>query len=515
MPKEPLPMRKIRSVLELHNEGVSIRKIARALDLKRSTVSDYLARAVAAQVTWPLSDEWTEDDLHQALFGPSYGTAQRPFPDYSYINKELRRKGVTLQLLHDEYLLTHPDGYQYSQYCELYRRWRKTLNVSMRQTHRAGEKLFVDFAGQTIPVHDLAGGVTHVQLFVAVMGATNYTYAEAVATQTLPDWIDVHCNTLEYLGGVPALTICDNLRSGVTTACWYEPLLNATYEDWSRHYGTCVMAARPGKPKDKAKVENGVLVAERWLLAALRNHTFFSLAELNAAIRPLLERLNNRPFKKLPGSRASLFEELDMPALKPLRTDRYEFAEWRRAKVSIDYHVALHLGDRRYHYYSVHYSLLQQEVQLRISRSAVEIYFKAKRVAAHQRDDTPGASSTLTEHMPEAHKRHAKWTPSRILRWAKETGESCRQVAQQIMDNRPHPEQGFRSCVGLISLGDRYTPTRLEAACRRALALDLVSYTSIRNILASNQDKLPLADDQQLSLPINNPTNVRGSAYYQ
>lgn len=515
MPKELLPMRKIQSVLELHSQKLSIRKIARRLGLKKSTVSDYLARATQAKIPLPLPDSWDENNLHHALFGTPESPRSQPGANYAYVHKELRKKGVTLSLLHDEYLLNHPEGYQYSQFCVHYRRFRKTVNVCMRQHHCGGEKMFVDYAGQTVSITDLAGGTTQAQLFVAVLGASNYTYAELTATQGLTDWIDVHCNALEFFSGRPALTICDNLKSAVTKPCRYEPVLNATYEDWSRHYKTCIIPARVRRPQDKAKVEVGVLVAERWILAALRNQTFFSLAEANNAIAPLLQKLNHREFKKLSGSRYSLFCELDKPALGSLPTSRYEFAQWRKAKVNIDYHVAVYLGEKRYHYYSVHYSLVGQEVELRLSRNTLEVYAKAKRVAIHQRNDSPGKSSTLTEHMPEAHKRHAKWSPGRILNWAGQTGKSCRLVTQSIMDDRPHPEQGFRSCLGLIRLADHYSPERLEAACHRARVLNLMTLRSIKNMLDTNQDKLPLPDDQQLTLPINNHNHVRGSAYYQ
>lgn len=518
MAKELLPMRKIQAVLDLHySRSLSIRKIARSLGLKRSTVSDYIKRAAAAGIDWPVPDGWDEQDLHAALFGAANAPAcRRPLPDWSYVHLELHKKSVTLQLLHEEYLADHPDGYRYSQFCERYRRFRKALNVSMRQTYRAGEKLFVDYAGQTIDVIDGSSGrVTKAHLFVAVLGASNYTYAEATATEGLADWIAAHCNAFEYFGGVTELLIPDNTKCAVQTPCRYEPELNRTYLDLANHYGTCVIPARTKRPKDKAKVESGVLVAERWILAALRRRQFFSIAELNGAIRELLERLNRRQFKKLPGCRHSMFCDLDKPAMQPLPAARFEYAQWRQATVSIDYHVAVHLNQSRYHYYSVPYTLARQEADVRISRDTVEVYVKARRVAAHRRDDTPGAYSTLREHMPESHKRYAQWSPGRIANWAAKTGPACAHVAQAIMSARPHPEQGFRSCLGLIRLGDRYGAERLEAACTRAQALGLTSYRSVKNMLENNQDRLPLPQQQQELLPVNDPSHIRGREYYQ
>ena len=516
MPKEALPMNKIEAILQLRQEGLSYRRIAAATGVKKSTVEDYVKRAKRAGVGWPLPAGWSESELHAALFGvPAQSRRKAALPDCAYLHKELRKKGVTLQLLHDEYLADNPDGYRYSQFCEHYRQFKKTLKPSMRQHHRAGEKLFVDFAGQTIPIVDLAGQETRVQLFVATFGASNYTYAEAVATQGLEDWVAVHNNMAAYFGGLPELVVSDNLKAAVDKPCRYEPQVNRTYEDWARHNGTCILPTRSAKPQDKAKVENAVLVAERWILAALRKRTFFSLGDLNKAIRELLKDLNSRPFKKLEGCRESLFRELDAPALKPLPAKPYEFASWRKAKVNVDYHVALYLGNRRYHYYSVPYALAGQEVDLRIARSCVEVFFDGKRVASHLRSDAPGKSSTCREHMPSAHRRHAEWTPGRILNWADQIGDHCRLAAKRIMADRPHPEQGFRSCLGLVRLAKRYGAGRLDAACRRALALDLVSFQSVKNMLETNQDKLPLLDDQPLPMVVNNPTHLRGSAYYR
>jgi transposase len=510
-------MEKIRAVLQLrHGQGSSVRRIAASLGLKRSTVSDYINRAVAAGVGWPLPSDWDEATLHRALFGPPVQTHDRPWPDFAYVHTELRRKSVTLQLLHDEYLESHPDGYQYSQFCAHYRRYRKKLNLSMRHTHRAGEKLFVDYAGQTVDIVDgRTGKVSKAQIFVAVMGASNYAYAEATATQKLHDWVSSHCNAFEFFGAVAELTIPDNLKSAVKKPCYYEPEINPTYEEMARHYGTCVLPTRVRHPKDKAKVEAGVLLVERWILAALRNRTFFSLAELNSAIKALLERLNNRPFKKVPGTRVEMFAKLDRPAMKPLPSDRFEYAIWREAKVSIDYHISVHLGDRRFHYYSVPYTLVGSQTRVRIAIDTVEVFCHGQRVAAHVRDDTINGYSTQSEHMPASHKRYAEWTPSRLLRWAGKTGPSCQALATAILESRPHPEQGFRSCIQLIKLGSQYGTDRLERACKRALSLDMLTTRAVKNMLASNHDRLPEVEQSQALLPLNEPSHIRGSAYYR
>ena len=516
MPQEPLPMRQIDTVLRLHHQqNLSIRQIAHSLGLKRSTVSDYLKRAAAAGLGWPLPEELSEQDLHRTLLGLPSSRSGRPLPDWVYVHCELRKKSVTLQLLHEEYLVQYEDGYRYTQFCGLYRQFRKSLNVCLRQTYQAGEKLFVDSDGQPLGIVARANTKSKAHLFVAVLGASNYTYVEATATEALEDWIQAHVNAFEYFGGVSALTIPDNTKCAVVKPCRYEPELNPTYLDLATHYGTCIMPTRVARPKDKAKVETGVLIVERWILAVLRKRTFFSLPELNLAIRELLEHLNNRPFKKLPGCRYSLFTQLDKPALLPLPKDRYEYAEWDRATVNIDYHVAVYLGNRHYHYYSVPYTLVNRKLDLRLSRNTVEAYFKGQRVASHIRSNRPGKHTTLSEHMPEAHKRHLQWTPSRILNWAAKTGPACRETIQAIMDDRPHPEQGYRSCLGIIRLGDRYGKERLEAACKRALTLHLISYKSIDNMLKTNQDKLPLPGEEQQPLPVNKNTHVRGSVYYR
>jgi len=439
-------------------------------------------------------------------------SSTRPLPDWQKVHLELRRPHVTLMLLWHEYKETFPDGYAYSQFTELYRRWHRHLDVVMRQEHKAGEKLFVDFPGSRIPIYDDKTGEVcfEAELFVAALGASSYLYVEAVRSQQLAHWVSAHVHALEFYGGAPAIVVCDNLRSGVTRPHRYEPDVNATYQEMAAHYQMAILPARSYRPRDKAKAEAGVLLAERWIIARLRHERFVSLAEANLAIASLLEWINTRSFKKIDGSRRSLFEALDRPALRPLPESRYEFATWRSAKVSIDYHIELR-SDR--HYYSVPYRLVGEVVELRISTRSIEVFHHHRRVCSHVRSYTPGYSTDPT-HMPESHRRHASWTPSRIISWAKTTGEDTATLIEKIMTTRPHPEQGFRSCLGIMRLGDRYGNDRLEAACGRALGMGSHSYRSVQSILANGLDKVPLRENP----PIREHRphdNVRGPEYYQ
>jgi len=384
------------------------------------------------------------------------------------------------------------------------------LDVVMRQEHRAGEKLFVDYAGHTVPVIDGATGeIKQCQLFVAVLGASNYTYAEATWTQGLADWIGSHVRLFDYLGGVPEMVVPDNLKSGVTKACFYEPDLNPTYQDMAAHYGVAVLPARAARPRDKAKVEVGVQVAERWILARLRNRQFFSLAELNRAIRELLDGLNERPFHKLPGSRKSMFQELDKPALRPLPENRYEYAEWKKVRVNIDYHVEFD-G----HYYSVPYRLFRSSLELRATAQTVECFAEGKRVASHRRSRVKGGHTTLPEHMPSSHRKYASWTPGRMIGWAQQTGPHTAELVEAILKERSHPEQGFRSCLGIIRLAKSYGAEKVDAACGRALAIKARSYKSVRAILENNLEGKPMPGRGKEAPPIEH-ANVRGAAYYR
>lgn len=505
-------MRKIEEVLRLHFEcRLSTRAIGKSLGLGRSTVSEYIRRARAAGIGWPLAEGMHEIELDRQLFPPlpAPTCAGRPEPDWSEVHCELKRKGVTLSLLWEDYKASSPEGYRYSWFCETYRQWAGRLDLVMRQSHRAGEKAFVDYAGQTVDVVDAnTGEIRQAQIFVAVLGASNYTYAEATWTQQLPDWIASHVRAFQYFGGVPEILIPDNLWSGVTRPHRYEAVPNATYREMASHFGCAIIPARVRRPRDKAKVEAGVLLVERWILARLRHRKFFSLVELNNEISKLLEVLNTRPFKKLEGSRRSHFEALERPVLKALPATPYEFGEWSLARVHIDYHVEV-----QGHYYSVPYQLLRQQLDVWCTARVVEIFHKGIRVASHVRGFGKGGYTTLKEHMPPSHRAYADWTPERLVRWAEKTGESTAGMAAAILSRRVHPQQGFRSCLGLMALGKKHGANRLEAACRRALEIGAISYRSVESILKNGLDRKDLSRSAKPSATVKHP-NVRGADYF-
>jgi len=508
-------MRKIKEILRLHHEAkLSAREIAKSVSIARSTIKDYLLRAQKAGISWPLPSELDETSLEHLLF-PCHrliSPESRQMPSMDYLHKELKRKGVTLQLLWHEYKQGNPEGYQYSQFCQRYHQWTEKLDPCMRQSYRAGEKLFVDYAGQTLEVTDPeTGEIRKAQIFVATLGASNYTFAEATLSQELPCWVQSHIHAFEFFQGVPEILVPDNLLSGVTHPCRYEPDLNATYREMAAHYGAVIIPARVRKARDKAKVESGVQVSEHWVLAPLRNHTFFSLLELNRAIAEKIDELNHRPFQKLEGTRKFLFETLERPALKPLPIQRYLYADWKLARVNIDYHIELD-----HHYYSVPYQLIHQQLDVRFTDLVVEILFKGRRVASHRRSYHKGGFTTLREHMPKAHQQYLDWTPSRLLRWAAQTGPSTEKLVAAIFDHRPHPEQGYRSCMGILRLGKTYSADRLENACARALQIKAYSYKQVESILKKGLDRQPLATTaSQPSLPLLEHANLRGKQYYQ
>ena len=510
MPGERLPMRKIRDVLRLHAAGLSKRRIAASLNIGATSAGDYLRRARRAGLEWPLPDDLRDEALERLLFAPPRAVSpdRRPLPDWPLLHRELKRPGVTLSLLWEEYRAVHPEGYGYSRFCELYRAWKGGLTPTMRQAHVAGEKLFVDYAGATMEVIDgLTGEVRAAQIFVAALGASSYTYAEATWTQALPDWIGSHTRAFAFFDGVPAQVVPDNLKSGVVKACLYDPEINRTYAGMAAHYDTAIVPARPRKPRDKAKVEVGVQVVERWILARLRNRRFFSLAELNQAIRELLEDLNRRVTKHLGASRRQLFEQLDQPALKPLPDRPYQYAEWKQRRAGLDYHVEV-----ARHYYSVPHVLAKQKLWARITDRTVEIFHKGNRVAAHMRGSGNRRHTTVAEHMPSSHRRYANWTPDRIRRDAAANGPHTGILIDVILHAKPHPEQGFRSAIGILRLAKTHGGERLEAACERALEIGARSYSSVASILKNNLDRR--APRQATDGPAIDHPNIRGPQYF-
>ena len=486
-------MRRIKEVLRLRYElKLDQRQIARSCSLSVSTVHEYLKRAEAAGVGWPLPSDWDEGRLEASLFRypDSRLAPKKSPPDYAAIHDQLRRhRHLTLQLLWQEYVEVNPDGYRYSRFCELYHRWRRKLDVVMRQEHKPGEKAFIDWAGATIPIYERdSGAVWRAPLLVAALGASSYTWAEATRDQQMESWLRAQMHAFAYWGGVPALVVPDNTKTAVIKACRYDPDLNPTYYNFALHYGCGVLPARPYKARDKAVVENAVQVAQRWIVAALRHHKFFSLGEANQAIGELRERLNHRPFRKRQGSRASVFEVLDKPALKPLPSESFEISEWSRARVNIDYHVAFD-GNL----YSVPYNLVHELVEIRATPTTVEILHRGVRIASHIRSHGREQTITNHEHRPKSHQAHLEWTPSRMVHWAQTIGPHTAQLFERIMADKPHPEMGYRGCLGLMRLAREYSAARMEAAAERALATGACRYHNVKSILKNSLDGVPVA----------------------
>jgi len=513
MATERLPMRKIREILRLKwLVKRSHRETARSLEISPGAVGSVLARARKLKLRWIDVEKLDDEALEEQLYGPKVvAGAQRPLPDPSWIHTELRRKGVTLELLHVEYLQDHHDGYRYTAFCNHYRRWSKQRGLSMRQVHKAGEKSFIDYSGARPALVDRrTGEVQEVELFVAVLGASNFTFVEATRTQQLHDFIASNTRAIEYFGGVTDITVPDQLKSAVTKSCRYEPVLNRTYRDWGRHVETAIIPARPRKPKDKAKVEVGVQIAQRWILARLRNETFFSLAQLNERIAELLEELNDRPMRDYgQATRRQLFERLDRPELKPLPESRFVYCEWETVKANIDYHIQV-AGN----YYSVPYSIGRVELEARLTATTVEVYGKSGRIASHLRSYQTHRHITNPEHMPKSHRAHLEWTPSRLISWGAKIGPSTEALVKATLASRPHPEQGYRSCLGLLRLAKRYDEARLEVACERAHAVGAVSYRHVAAILKNNLDRLE-EEETHPSISVGDHDNIRGAAYYE
>lgn len=504
-------MRALREILRQKLQlGRSHRAAARAAGVGAGSVASAAIRARALSLDWAAVEALDDDELEVRMYGPRGKSRRgRPEPDPAHLHLELRRPGVTLQLLHLEYLEQHPDGYRYTAFCDRYAQWLRKQRLSMRQTHVAGDKMFVDYSGKKPRIIDAATGeIIEVELFVAVLGASSYTFAEATYSQQLADFIASNTRALAFFNGVPAAVVPDQLKSAVTVSCRYDPGVQKTFDDWARHHATTILPARPKKPRDKAKVEVAVQVAQRWILARLRNQTFFCLAELNARITELLLELNERRMRTYDASRRELFERLDRPALRSLPSEPYEYAEWKPVTLNIDYHV-----EYEGHYYSAPHGLRGEELWLRATASVVEIYRLGRREAAHPRSRLRGRHTTVPEHMPVAHQLHAEWTPERILGWAATVGASTRLFAERLLTERRHPEHGYRSCLGVFRLAKKYGTDRVEAACARALTVGARSYRHVASILQHGLDRAPALDVEPRGKSITHE-NVRGPEYY-
>lgn len=507
-------MRKVREILRRKHElGLSYREVAESLGVSIGVVSKVVNRAARAGMTWSEATGMAEEEAEARLYGRGKAAGgERAKADPVWIHTEFKKAGVTLELLHLEYLREQPNGYRYTQFCEHYRQWLGRQRLSMRQRHMAGERAYVDYSGKKPSVVDRTTGEgKEVELFVGVLGASNYTYAGATASQKSGDFLESHVRMLEFFGGVPSLITPDQLKSGVTTTCLYDPEIQRTYEEMAQHYGCAVVAARPRRPKDKAKVEVAVQVVQRWVLARLRHERFFTLSDLNRRISELVRELNERPMRDYGGkSRRELFELVDKPALSPLPTERFVMCDWKTARVNVDYHVVVDGS-----YYSVPHALVHEQVDVRTTARIVEVFHKTQRVASHERCARPGSYRTDSSHMPRAHQEALAWPPSRLMSWADTIGQNAGLLVRAILEARPHPEQGYRSCLGILRLSKVYGKERLEKACNRAHLAGARSYRHVTAILKNGLDQAPLPDEaDRPSRPALEHENVRGAEYF-
>lgn len=513
MANERISMRKIKEVLRLkYDKSLNVSQISQICSISRPAVDSYLLRFRASGLVWPLPEEITDDFLEKKLFScNTVKNSLKADPDYEYMIQEIRRPNVTLEVLWSEYIAANPNGYQYSYFCELYRMYAKKLNYSMRQEHKAGDKNFVDFSSMEDIniIRPFDEETIKPKLFVSVWGASNYMFAKAVKGEDLKSWINVNIDSLEYYGCCPKAIVPDNLKSAVTKACRYEPDINPTYTEFAEHYGVAIFPARPYRPKDKSKAENGVKLAKRWLLSRLRNRIFHSLDELNTEILKLLEIFNSKKMKKFNKSRKELFEELDKPNALPLPQKRYEFALWKQARVQLNYHVSF-----EEHYYSVPYTFIHKVVDMRGSGEIIEIFHKGERICSHQSSLEKNGYTTVKEHMPKNHQKYAEWTPERISELAQRGGPHVKEIVKQMINKKRFPEQAYRACLGILRLENRYSKERLNAACSRAIQYGIVSYDGIAEILKKGLDKIHAESNSNANIIGKSHENIRGSEYY-
>jgi transposase len=507
-----IPVATLKQLIQFQLSELTTREIGRALHLSQGAVSKYRQAVCLAGISAEEAQTLDDAELERRVWQARAARTPREvvLPDCAWIHTQMKRhKHVTLRLVWEEYRATHGSlALRYSAFCERYRQWAKRLQRSMRQRHYAGEKLFVDYAGRTVPIYGATcEEMFRAAIFVGALGASGYAYAEATRTASLPDWLGSHVRMLQFYGFAPTILVPDNLRVGVTKADRYEPELQRSYEEMASHFGIAVIPARPFRPRDKPRAELTVLLVCRWVLARLRHQRFFSLEELNAAIKPLLAELNERPFQKIPGSRRSMFEALDRPAMRPLPATPYVYAEWKRVRAAFDYHVQID-----HHYYSVPHALVGQELWARFGAATVEVFHRSVRVASHVRSYQHGVHTTFGEHMPRAHRAHAEWSPVRLIHWGASIGANTCAVVEHLLKSKPHPEQGYRACLGLLALARQYGQGRLEAASALAVKLQSPTRKSVLSILKTGRDQRPPVTPEQLDLPEH--ANVRGPKYY-
>jgi len=521
MAQERLTVRKIREILRLKYEAKLSNRatpalhqtqcgasVAGAIKISNSTVGEYLRRAKKAGIEWPMGDI-SEEEQYSKLFPgveEKQPKKQTPMPNWDVVSKEKRQKGVTLQLLWQEYKEQHPDGYQYSQYCYHYQQWRKSqVEPSMRFVYKGGEQMQVDYAGVKIPIKNpKTGEISEASVFVATLPASNYTYAEAHIKANQRNWNNAHVRALEYFGGVVKIVVPDNLKTGVTKPNYYDPDINPAYQELSEHYNFAVLPTRVRKPKDKGKVENGVQNVERWVIAPLRKRQFHSVFEVNEAMKAQLEQLNQKTMLKVGRSRYEEYVEIDKPNLRPLPKNRYEYVEEKTAKVNIDYHIEF---DK--HFYSVPYRLIRQKVTVRATDKIVQIISRGETII-HARQFDRGRYSTKSEHMPSNHQHMKNYRKEYFLQEAKEIGPKTLEFIQAILNSRTYPEQSFRACMGVLGLRKKYSPLLLEQACQSILPSKVFTYSTLKAELDYLAREKPQAEK-----PISGHANIRGPEYYQ
>jgi len=507
MPQPRMDIRMIKDIIRLkYVAKLSYQDIALSLAISKGAVTKYLSLAGAAQLDWNAVADMDEASLERRLLGRDVAALRVVEADFGLVHIELRRKGVTLALLWQEYRAAHVGQrtWAYTQFCEHYKSFAKTLKRSMRQVRRAGEKLYIDFAGPTLALSD----GTRAQVFVSAMGASSYTFACATADQSMRSWLRSMARALTFYGGCPQLIVPDNPRSLVAIACRYEPKLNETVRDFARHYNVSILPARPFLPQDKASAESAVQVVTRWILARLRHTVLADVHAADKAIAALLPSLNNRNFQKLDGSRASHFAMLDSPALMALPAQAWEWATFKPVKAHIDYHVEVH-----FHRYSVPHSLVGLDLEARITDALVEVLHRGRMVACHARSAKRGGFTTLDEHMPASHRAHKEWTPERLIHWGASIGTNTGHLVSQLLNLHRHPEHGYRSCLGLLSLTKKYGSPRVEVACTMSLELGVARYTGVRDILRNKRDLVPpVTVEPDWVAPDHD--NVRGAANY-